>query len=176
MKTEQTDIKLYLQRQNACGLLKFTRVMDGIFTPPLISFLLMGTIFAVIHLIIMPKIVEELLFIPLCFFTGGCLSLLAFAHLYYSCVFPKLCPLLEVDEIESLCSKSFIVYQDLACSPSKQNSGINYIDTLIQEGIPMNYRHRRKFYTLVEADKRDSKLNTLSQAFESTIAESKTTV
>lgn len=35
----------------------------------------------------------------------------------------------------------------------------------------MNYRYRRKFYALVDADKRDSKLNSMSQAFESVIAQ-----
>ncbi|EMI5492599.1 MULTISPECIES: hypothetical protein [Enterobacterales] len=173
MKTEQIDIKLYLQRQSSCGLLKFTRLMDCILTPPLISFLIMALLFSIAHLIIMPKIVDELLFIPLCFFTGGCVCLLAFVHLYYSCVFPRLCPLLEVSEIEALCSKTFSVYQEMGCSESIQKSGIDYLDTLIREGIPMNYRHRRKINALVEADERDSKLNALSQTFESAIEKTK---
>lgn len=176
MKTEQIDIKLYLQRQSACGLLKFTRLMDCIVTPPLISFLIMALLFSIAHLIIMPKIVDELLFIPLCFFTGGCVCLLAFVHLYYSCVFPRLCPLLEVSEIEALCSNTFSAYQKMGCSESIQKSGIDYLDTLIREGIPMNYRHRSKINALVEADERDSKLNALSQTFESAIAQNKTVV
>ncbi len=174
MKTDQTDIKLYLQRQSSCGLMKFTRLMDCILTPPLIGFLIMALMFAIAHLIIMPKIVEKLLFLPLCFFTGGGVCLLVFVHLYYSCVFPRLCPLLEVGEIEELCSKSFTAYQETGHVESKQKSGIDYLNTLIQEGIPINYRHRRKFYALVDADERDSKLNSMSQAFESVIAQNKT--
>lgn len=174
MKTEQTDIKLYLQRQSACGMLKITRILDGIFTPPFITFLLMGVLFSVIQLIIMPVVVESLLFMPLCIVVVGCVGVLLFAHLYYSCSFPRLKPLLSVDEIEALCSSTFCAYQKMGHFASKPKSGIDYIDTLICEGIPMNYHHRARVKALVEADVRDHELNTLSQEFETVIAQSKT--